>query len=102
MNRFLATILGYLNGFIAFILVIAGIAVGYILNKDTGQIFLVPLGAIGGLLVAVIWCGVIAVIVDIRNLLMEISDALQNSRNMSGLAPSPRPTERVEPRMDSR
>jgi hypothetical protein len=72
------------------------------LNKDTGQFFLVPVGAIGGLLAAVIWCGVIAVIVDIRDLLMEISNTLQNGGHVSGLAPSARLTERVEPRMDSR
>ncbi len=86
MNRLLADILGFLNGVVAIVLVLVGGMVGFQSGSIPGGVGMfggfqsesTPVGLLWGLLVgagfAVIICGFIALLVDIRNLLVELRD----------------------------
>ena len=69
MNKFLADSLGWLNAVLAIVIVLAGWALGLLGTQDFwGAI----VGAVGGFLVAVLICGVLAVLISIHNELKAI------------------------------
>ena len=76
MNGFLASILGFLNAFIALFLIIGGGAVGLQLDdKFSGGGLIV--GLIIGVVLAVIICGVLAIFISMRRELMVIRRLLE-------------------------
>jgi hypothetical protein len=79
MNRLLAGTVGFLNGLLAIVLVVAGAVAGSASMHLAGFV----LGGILGLIAATIICGFLALAVDIRNELVRIREALEQG--------SPRP-----------
>jgi hypothetical protein len=77
MNRALADAVGFLNGFLAIVLVVAGALTGAALGGAGWAV----LGFFVGNLVAIIVCGFVAVAIDIRNTLRSIHDHLTREIN---------------------
>ena len=76
MNGFLASILGYMNAFIALFLILGGGAVGSQFDdKFSGGGLIV--GLIVGVVLAVIICGVLAIFISMRRELMVIRRLLE-------------------------
>jgi hypothetical protein len=71
MNTFLASIVGFLNGFLALIFIISGAVIGNALNHELGGMGLV-LGLVIGLVLAIVVCGVLAIFITMRNELTQI------------------------------
>jgi hypothetical protein len=80
MNRLLSSIVGFLNGFLALVFLINGASVGNSLNDEMGGagIFV---GIIGGFVVAIIFCGVLAVFISMRDELINIKQLLDRTDN---------------------
>lgn len=72
MNRLLASSLNALNGLIAILIVFGGVLMG--LYGTNGSAMGLILGAVGGFLVAVLACGVIAYLALIERHLAKIAD----------------------------
>lgn len=72
MSRLLVSILGLINGVIALVMVLAGIALGqvYMPNQANAVIF----GAVAGLAVAAIFCGGLAALLLIESHLRIMAD----------------------------
>ena len=76
MNSFLASILGYMNAFIALFLILGGGAVGSQFDdKFSGGGLIV--GLIVGVVLAAIICGVLAIFISMRRELMVIRRLLE-------------------------
>ncbi|MEC9022099.1 MAG: hypothetical protein VX597_00670 [Pseudomonadota bacterium] len=76
MNGFLASILGYMNTFIAFFFIVGGGAVGsQFHDKFSGGELIV--GVIVGVILAVIICGVLAIFISMRRELLVIRRLLE-------------------------
>ena len=75
MNRFLAGAVGVLNGAIAIILIVAGGVVG----GATNNIFGFVLGITAGFIVALIACGLLALVIDMHSELTKIRMALERT-----------------------
>ena len=76
MNGFLASILGYMNAFIALFLILGGGAVGSQFDdKFSGGGLIV--GLIVGVVLAAIICGVLAIFISMRRELMVIRRLLE-------------------------
>ncbi len=73
MNRFLATSLGSANALFAILLILAGPIVGWQMGEMAGAV----LGILGGLSAAVLICGFLALLVNIRDVLESILHALE-------------------------
>lgn len=71
MNHFLASIVGFLNGLLALILIIGGAAIGSLLENQF-NINGVVIGLIAGVILAVVVCGLLAIFISIRNELILI------------------------------
>ena len=71
MNHFLASIVGFLNGLLALILIIGGAAIGSTL-EDQFDINGVVIGLIVGIILAVVVCGLLAIFISMRNELIGI------------------------------
>ena len=80
MNRLLAGTVGFLNGLLAIILVVAGAVAGSASIHVAGFV----LGGILGLVAAAIICGFLALVIDIRSELVRIREALERSLPRSG------------------
>lgn len=93
MNRLLADTLGFINGLLAVVIVLAGALVGYSGTLGTGNRILgLVVGSVAGLLIAGSLCGLIAFLVLIEGHL----------RTLAGAAPrsaSPDFEQRREPRL---
>jgi len=79
MNRLLAGTVGFLNGLLAIILVVAGAVAGSAYIHVVGFV----LGGILGLIAAAIVCGFLALVIDIRSELVRIREALEQSHPRS-------------------
>jgi hypothetical protein len=80
MNRFLADALSRINALIACAIILIGVLVGLValINQSGG--FFIMLGTIlGSILVSVFLCGLLALIIDIRNINREILEQLRKS-----------------------
>ena len=71
MNRFLANVIGAANSAIAFIIIGAGTLVGLTRGPDGGL-----LGFVVGFVVALLVCGLLALVIDMHNELVLIRKAL--------------------------
>ena len=71
MNKFLATSVAVLNQLLAIVFILIGSLIGF--KEGLGA-----LGGILGFLVAVVICGTLALLIDIRNELTHIRRALRN------------------------
>jgi hypothetical protein len=80
MNRFLANAVGFINALIAIVLILVGTVIGS--NQGGGGMVL---GFIGGLLLAIFVCGLLALAIEIRNELVQIRKALTHT-NLSRAA----------------
>jgi len=80
MNRLLAGTVGFLNGLLAIILVVAGAVAGSVSIRVAGFV----LGGILGLIAAAIICGFLALVIDIRSELVRIREVLEQSNARSG------------------
>ncbi len=76
MNGFLASILGYMNAFIALFLIFGGGAVGFQFDDQFSGGGLI-VGLIVGVVLAVIICGVLAIFISMRRELMVIRRLLE-------------------------
>lgn len=75
MNRFLASALGFLNGVVAVIILLICPIIGGRIGADWGEIgFGFLLGSVIGVIIAVVVCGFIALLIDIRNILVKLRD----------------------------
>jgi len=75
MNKFLADKLIRLNSLLATVIIVVSISVGAAYGELVGYLVSgVLIGLLGGALVAVLSCGFIAMLADIRRLLVEIRD----------------------------
>jgi len=77
MNSLLASIVGFLNGFLALIFIIGGAIIGDSYNYQLDGIGLV-LGLVLGVILAIVVCGVLAIFISMRNELMAIRRLLNN------------------------
>ena len=76
MNGFLASILAYMNAFIALFFIVGGGAVGFQFDdKFSGGGLIV--GLIVGVILAVIICGVLAIFISMRRELLVIRRLLE-------------------------
>ena len=73
MNHLLSKIVGVLNGFLALVFIIIGATLGN--NSDAG----IFIGIIGGVVAAVIFCGVLAVFISMRDELINIRKLLDRT-----------------------
>ena len=71
MNSLLASIVGFLNAFLALFFVIGGAVIGDSFNYQLDGMGLV-LGLIIGAILAIVVCGVLAIFISMRNELMTI------------------------------
>jgi len=69
MNSFLADVVGFVNGLLGFLIIAFGAVLGYSAAEGVGLL----LGALAGLIAAVLVCGALAILIDIRNKLVQIS-----------------------------
>ena len=76
MNGFLASILGYMNAFIALFVIVGGGAVGSQFDDQFSGSGLI-VGLIVGVVLAVIICGVLAIFISMRRELMVIRRLLE-------------------------
>ena len=82
MNSLLASILGYVNGFFALMIIAASVTVGFSLDNELGR-FAPWVGLLIGLLIATVFCGYIAIMVSMRNELVHIRRILNNTNRMN-------------------
>jgi hypothetical protein len=75
VNKFLARAVGFLNGALAIILVVAGALFG----GATGQAFGFVFGLTIGFVVALVACGLLALVIDMHNELIKIRMALERT-----------------------
>ena len=74
MNYLLASIVGFLNGFLALLFIVSGAIMGHTyfsynnLNEVTGLV----VGLVIGVIVAIVVCGVLAIFISMRSELMAI------------------------------
>jgi hypothetical protein len=84
MNRFLASSIGYLNGLLAVIIILAGGFGARSMALSAGAVDAAGAALIGGLLlglvVAVLLCGVLAIFVDIRREVVAIRELLSKEK----------------------
>ena len=73
MNSLLASIVGILNGLLAFLFIIGGAIIGHSLLDDGGGLVL---GLVIGLILALVVCGVLAIFISMRNELIAIRHLL--------------------------
>ncbi len=88
MNRFLAEALSLLNGIIAVIIVLAGIFLGF--RASNGSMFVSFLGAMLGIVVAALACGVISYLALIEGHLATIAG--QSARGYEAQRPRKEPS----------
>lgn len=88
MNRFLAETLSLLNGIIAVVIVLAGTYLGF--RASYGNMFVSFLGAMLGIVVAALACGVIAYLALIENHLAKIAG--QPARDYDAQRPRKEPS----------
>ena len=74
MNRFLASIIGFLNGFIALVFILGGGAIGHRMSESYGLV----LGLVCGLIVAILVCGFLAIFISMRAELVEIRRLIES------------------------
>ena len=81
MNKLLAESIRVFNGFFAVILILVGVAIGAAAGRDSFSMGLAGgiTGGILGFLAAVLFCGALALFIDIRNELVAIRAALERS-----------------------
>jgi hypothetical protein len=80
MNRMLAAFFGFFNGVLALFLVVVGGLSGFLFGDRTGEhVAGAVIGLLGGLLVAIVTCGLFAVLLDIRSELKKLSDIAQRT-----------------------
>lgn len=72
MNNILTSAIGFLNGLFAVIIVLIVTAAGFYQNGLIGGLF----GLVGGFLLAILVCGILAVAISIRNELVGIKEIL--------------------------
>jgi hypothetical protein len=73
MNKFLAEILGFLNGLLALLIILSGAAIGVTQVGGSGAgLFGLFFGLIGGIVTAGIVCGLLAIFIEIRSELIKI------------------------------
>ncbi|MDE8344095.1 MAG: hypothetical protein POG24_09780 [Acidocella sp.] len=78
MNKLLASLVSLLNGLLAISFVIVGGVSGEILGfKYGGQTLDTLMGLVAGLVVAIIFCGLLALFIDMRRELIHIRKALE-------------------------
>ncbi len=75
-NSFLAKALGSLNQLLALGLVLTGLITGLTLGKGIPVLIRLMLGGIGGLLLAIMVCGLVALLVAMHETLQAIHQAL--------------------------
>jgi hypothetical protein len=79
MNRFLADALGKLNALIAGVIILLGVIIGLAsLFSQSGGFFIMLGSILGSIVVAVLVCGLLALVIDIRNSNREILEQLRN------------------------
>ncbi len=78
MNNFLASIMGFLNGFMALLFIVSGALIGQQMDANLGGNGLVA-GLAIGLGLAVIFCGILAIFISMRGELVEIRKLLGSS-----------------------
>lgn len=79
MNRLLARSIGFLNVFIALILVLGGAGLGAAVGQKGGSTGAgVVLGLIAGFIMAVLVCGVLALFIETLNELKKIRSDLES------------------------
>ena len=71
MNSLLASIVGFLNGFLALVFIIGGAIIGHEFDYQLDGLGLV-LGLVIGVIIAIVVCGVLAIFISMRNELMAI------------------------------
>lgn len=74
MNRFLASIIGLLNGFIALVFILGGGVIGHSMSESYG----LALGLVCGLIVAILVCGFLAIFISMRAELVEIRRLIES------------------------
>ncbi|MGV6875940.1 hypothetical protein ACUSIJ_25050 [Pseudochelatococcus sp. B33] len=85
MNSLLASALSALNAIFALIIILAGVFFGFgysrsaLIDPSIG----ITIGAIGGIVVAVLTCGIIALLARIEEHLKEIAHELRSARYRS-------------------
>ncbi len=95
MNKFLADAIGTLNGVMAGVIMVLGIWVG--VNYFDSYPVLIIIAPVLGLLSAIMLCGLLAIFVEIRNILQETLE-LNYAVTKSRLKSEPTVT-RVEPKV---
>ena len=71
MNSLLASIVGFLNGFLALLFIIGGAIIGISLDYQLNGMGLV-LSLVIGAILAIVVCGVLAIFISMRNELIAI------------------------------
>ena len=78
MNKFLAGTIRFLNGLLAFVLIVGGASIGagygMVLGGEAAGAFV---GFLGGLVIALIICGFLALFIEIRSELIKIRGILE-------------------------
>ena len=74
MNRFLASVISFLNGFIELVFILGGGAIGHSMSESVGM----ELGLVCGLIVAILVCGFLAIFISMRAELVEIRRLIQS------------------------
>ncbi|MPR61285.1 hypothetical protein [Brucella intermedia] len=87
MNRFLAETLSFLNGIIAAVIVLAGAYLGF--RASYGNLFASLLGAMMGIVVAALACGVISYLALIESHLAKIAGQPTHVRDNPPLRKEP-------------
>jgi hypothetical protein len=80
MNKMLSNIVGFLNGFLAVVFLIIGAAVGNQMDAELGGAGII-VGLFIGLVLSVIFCGVLAIFISMRDELVEIKGILHSQDN---------------------
>lgn len=81
MNKALADILEFANAIIAWLIVIAGAFVGVAVGQGMGYPSVGgAIGALVGFVVAALFCGLLALIIDIRNQIKRTADLMQAAK----------------------
>ncbi len=78
MNEFLASVVGALNAIIAFVILGAGVLGALAALSQQNGVLLAVGCIVGALFAAVLVCGVLALVIDIRNSNREIVRLLQH------------------------
>ena len=77
MNRFLADAVSALNAILACAIILVGLLAGLAASNQSGGSFIMVATILGSILVSVLVCGLLALVIDIRNSNREIVELLK-------------------------